>query len=268
MSKFNPVTPPGSSRNYTPIFPEIAAEFGLTCAAVYGVVWRYAQMRDGTCHAAYETLAAEIGVNERTMRRKVEELQKAKLIHLHHRKNGGPYWISISADIQSDRTESPVANSEWTESPVASGQRVRTDQTESPIKIPTKKPLKRPTKASHSRKRTRRPKRAFWEEEVKALADHFAEVSGLRIPRLEGRAFAAVTKSWKLPLTDIRDLAGSVGDARKLISQTIREMRKDKLTISAPRSIWNNALSIHARGPTNGTPEPAGFAAIREVYGG
>ena len=80
---------------YTLIFPEIAAEYGLTCAAVFGVVWRYAQIRDGTCQASYDTLTAEIGVNERTVRRKAEELQDARLTHLHHRKNGGSYWIPL-----------------------------------------------------------------------------------------------------------------------------------------------------------------------------
>ena len=271
MSEFNPATNPGSSRKYTPIFPEIAAEYGLTCAAVYGVIWRYAQMRDGTCHAAYDTLAAEIGVNERTMRRNVEELQKAKLIHLHHRKNGGPYWISISADIQSDRTESPLGTSDRTESPERPDIESATDRTQSPIRKQDKKPIKRPLNATRSRKTPRKrkklTKRPFFDLEEQALVDHFSEATGLRIPKLGGSAFGSVTKSWKMPLRGILETTGTVDGACELISRTVQEMRGKELAIAAPRSIWKMALSIEAKGETNGHAEPAGFKGIREAIG-
>ena len=248
-----------SARNYTPVFDDLVPKFGTMGALVFGVIWRYCQMRDGTCHASYETLAGEIGVTEKTIRNHVAKLTKNGLIKLHDRKNGGPYWITVSAELGSTRS-----NSDRNEIPDRVELNSGADRNEIPISNTKQETNRRPKKATPSRKRKRAP---FWNEEQKVLADHFSEVSGLPIPKLEGRAFAQVTKSWKLPLSQMFELVGSVTDARKLIAQTVREMRADKLTISAPRSIWNVALSIHARGPTNGAPEPEGFAAIREVYG-
>ena len=63
-----------SKPNYTPDFPEIAAEFSLVAAAVYGVIWRCAQMPDGAYHASYETLAAEIGVHKNSVSNHVQKL--------------------------------------------------------------------------------------------------------------------------------------------------------------------------------------------------
>ncbi|MCH8093253.1 MAG: hypothetical protein IH953_01540 [Chloroflexi bacterium] len=64
------------------------------------------------------------------------------------------------------------------------------------------------------------------------------------------------------------DLVGSVTGTKDLIALTIQQMQADKLTISSPRSIWNVALSIHARGPTNGSPEPAGVSGLRAYLEG
>ncbi len=219
---------------HTRIFDELVSEFGLVGAAVYGVVWRYCQMRDGACRASYETLGAEIGVEKSTVRRHVRKLRDAQyLAQIHNGGNSTSWFIIGEKQIGREHTK-------------------KTKE--------LNKPVKKPRNASHSRKRKRRP---FWNDDQKVLADHFSEVSGLPIPKLEGHAFAQVTKSWKLPLSQMFELVGSVTDARKLIAQTVREMRADKLRISAPRSIWNVALDIHARGPTNGSPEPKGIAGIR-----
>ena len=252
---------------HTRIFDELVSEFGLVGAAVYGVVWRYCQMRDGACHASYETLGAEIGVEKSTVRRHVRKLRDAQYLAQIHNGGNSPSWF-IMGEKQIGREHAPEkAGRQKTRVQVGREPTQREKQIGRKHTEETKelnKPVKKPLNATHSRKRKRAP---FWNEDQKVLADHFSEVSGLPIPKLEGRGFAQVTKSWKLPLSQMFELVGSVTDARKLIAQTVREMRADKLTISAPRSIWNVALSIHARGPTNGAPEPEGFAAIREVYG-
>ncbi len=252
------------SNNYTPIFPEIAAEYGLTTAAVYGVVWRYCQMRDAACHGSYETLAAEIGVHGNTVATHVEILRDARYLAVMVSPDSRTNWIVLGEKtITGDVAVTPDHHKRSVGTPTRDVVATPTRDVDKETKD-LRKPVKKPGNASHSRKRKGRP---FWNDDQKVLADHFSEVSGLPIPKLEGRAFAQVTKSWKLPLSQMFELVGSVTDARKLIAQTVREMRADKLTISAPRSIWNVALSIHARGPTNGAPEPEGFAAIREVYG-
>ena len=243
---------------HTRIFDELVPQFGLIGAAVYGVVWRYAQMRDGQCHASYERLASDIGVTARTLRTHVGKLQEAGLLSVQLQpERGGTNWIDVTPEAVSGvmtRTPERVSAPPRKEFPTPP-ERVSAKDT-------NKKPVKRPLKATPSRKRKKSP---FWNDELKVLRDHFAEVSGLPIPKLEGRAFASVTKSWKLPLSDMFDLSGSITEAKDLIALTVREMRSDKMRISAPRSIWNVALDIYARGPKSGAAEPAGFAGLREA---
>ena len=243
-----------SKTPHTRIFDELVPQFGLVGAAVYGVVWRYAQMRDGHCHASYERLASDIGITARTLSTHVGKLQEAGLLSVKS-EQGRTNWIDVTPERVSGvatRTPERVSGVPRKEIPTTP-ERVSDKDT-------NKKPVKTPLKATPSRKRKRAP---FWNDDQKVLADHFAEVSGLPIPKLGGRAFAAVTKSWKLPLSEMFELTGSVTDAKHLIELTIREMRNDKLRISAPRSIWNVALDIHARGTTDGSPEPKGIAGIR-----
>lgn len=61
---------------FTPIFD--AAVKGLdgdrTAAHAYGVVWRYDKLNDGVCRIALKTWADIMGVNEKTVRRKIEFL--------------------------------------------------------------------------------------------------------------------------------------------------------------------------------------------------
>ena len=93
------------SNNYTPIFPEIAAKYGLTTAAVYGVVWRYCQMRDAACHGSYETLAAEIGIHRNTVTSHIEILRDARYLAVMVSSDSRTNWIvlgekTITGDVQ------------------------------------------------------------------------------------------------------------------------------------------------------------------------
>ncbi len=252
---------------HTRIFDELVPQFGLIGAAVYGVVWRYCQMRDGACRASYETLGAEIGVEKSTVRRHVRKLRDAQYLAQIHNGGNCTSWFIIGEKQIGTEHAPEKGDRQKTRVQVGREPTQREEQVGREHNKETKelnKPEKKPLKATPSRKRKGAP---FWNDDQKVLADHFAEVSGLPIPKLEGRAFASVTKSWKLPLSEMFELVGSVTDARKLIAQTVREMRAENLTISAPRSIWHNALSIHARGSSNGSPEPAGFRGIREALG-
>ena len=256
-----------SKPNYTPVFDDLIPIFGTMGALVYGVIWRYCQMRDGACHATHETLAQELGIGESTVRRHVENLRDAQYLAVIFDKANASNWIILGEKQVGRESTSGRAGVQREQAGVQrehlpKGEQVSRENTEETKVL--KKPVKKPRNATHSRKRRGKP---FWNDDQKVLADHFAEVSGLPIPKLEGRAFASVTKSWKLPLSEMFELVGSVTDARKLIAQTVREMRAENLTISAPRSIWHNALSIHARGSSNGSPEPAGFRGIREALG-
>lgn len=60
--------------NFTPVSHSLAQEVGLVCAAVYGVVWRYCQMKDGICKASLDTLGSDISVDRATVMRSIKKL--------------------------------------------------------------------------------------------------------------------------------------------------------------------------------------------------
>jgi len=64
----------GTCDGFTPIIDVVADKMGLIPAAVYGVVWRYCQMRDGVCYATLETLAGHLGCNPATVLRHIKSL--------------------------------------------------------------------------------------------------------------------------------------------------------------------------------------------------
>lgn len=59
---------------FTPVIDVLAREVGLVTAVVYGVVWRYCQMKDGVCHASIETVAGHIDISPKTARRHIKTL--------------------------------------------------------------------------------------------------------------------------------------------------------------------------------------------------
>lgn len=253
---------------HTRIFDELVPQFGLVGAAVYGVVWRYCQMRDGACRASYETLGAEIGVEKSTVRRHVRKLRDAQYLAQIHNGGNCTSWFIIGekqigtehAPEKGDRQKTRV---QVGREPTQREEQVGREHTKETKEL--NKPDKKPLNATHSRKRRGKP---FLNDDLKILFDRFSEVSGIPQPKLEPKTFAAVTKSWKLPLSEMFDLVGSVTDARKLIAQTVREMRAENLTISAPRSIWHNAQSIHGRQQTNGNTSKGltGMDALKWVH--
>jgi DnaD/phage-associated family protein len=60
----------------TPAPDILVNEYGYVTALVWGRVWRHCQMYDGVCRAAVETIAAGIGMSERTITRHLEMLCK------------------------------------------------------------------------------------------------------------------------------------------------------------------------------------------------
>jgi len=65
---------------WTPVIDIIAQELGLMTAVVYGVVWRYCQMRSGVCYASVETLTEHLGISQKSVRRHLKRLCGAKYL--------------------------------------------------------------------------------------------------------------------------------------------------------------------------------------------
>ncbi len=65
--------------NYTPLFENIVQEYGITCAAIHGSVWRYCQ-QNGTCYASVEAIGARVGVKPRATINQLKTLVDAELL--------------------------------------------------------------------------------------------------------------------------------------------------------------------------------------------
>ena len=65
---------------FTPVFADIARQVGATGALVYGLVWRFAEMRDGECHASLRTMHEQSGLSRHTLRSHLEDLCAKGLI--------------------------------------------------------------------------------------------------------------------------------------------------------------------------------------------
>jgi hypothetical protein len=54
---------------FTPLIDSIVDAFGITGAAIFGMVWRYCQMKDGVCKANQETIADRLCLKRETVNR-------------------------------------------------------------------------------------------------------------------------------------------------------------------------------------------------------
>lgn len=61
-------------KNFTPVPDSLVKEYGLITAAVWGRVWRYAQMDSGKCLATHEKLSEGLNIGRRTLIRHLSAL--------------------------------------------------------------------------------------------------------------------------------------------------------------------------------------------------
>lgn len=135
---------------FTPLVDVLVKEEGLMTAAVYGVVWRYCQMKDRVCTASPEKIAGHVGASSKTVRRHIKILvEKGYLVDLtpdvkhkpHTYADAGRAKITglVTAKVEG-RTES-LASAGGTESPTSDseqsevGQKVQPGGTESPTRL-------------------------------------------------------------------------------------------------------------------------------------
>ena len=65
---------PSTMSGFTPAPDALIKKYGYMTALVWGRIWRYCQMSDGVCRAKIETIAAELGMSDRTIFRHIEPL--------------------------------------------------------------------------------------------------------------------------------------------------------------------------------------------------
>lgn len=65
-----------SSSGFTPTPDVLVKKYGISCATVWGKVWRYCQMDDEVCRAAQERLASELAISRNTLNKYLTILER------------------------------------------------------------------------------------------------------------------------------------------------------------------------------------------------
>jgi hypothetical protein len=73
---------------FTPCIDAIVKEHGIITAAVFGVIWRFCQMKDNTCWASHETIGETIGLSRQAICEHAGKLVKTGYLEIVYNEPG------------------------------------------------------------------------------------------------------------------------------------------------------------------------------------
>lgn len=85
---------------FTPVFDDIARQFGVISAAVYGRIWRYCQGDSGLCTASATTIGSALGLTERCVRGQAHMLVAAGYLQIVAQDKGRPVTYTLATPEQ------------------------------------------------------------------------------------------------------------------------------------------------------------------------
>lgn len=102
-------------------------------------------------------------------------------------------------------------------------------------------------------------KKTAQQEALAVLENEFSSITAIPLPgRATDRQKMSASVGWWQPLTQIWQLENKdTTQSLALIHAAIEKMRRDSLTIAAPRSILKVAISIHGNGKSQSSEKPA-----------
>jgi hypothetical protein len=65
---------------FTPLLDVLVERYGMMTAAVFGMMWRYYQMKDGVCRASLEKIACRLNIDRRSVIRHIRILVSSGLL--------------------------------------------------------------------------------------------------------------------------------------------------------------------------------------------
>ena len=93
---------------FTMLFDSIVEEFGLTTAAVFGVIWRYCQMEGHRCTASYRTIGKRVGLHHQTVRVHAKKLVDAGYLRVKALAGVGNIYYDTGKISNPELTEPPT----------------------------------------------------------------------------------------------------------------------------------------------------------------
>lgn len=92
---------------------------------------------------------------------------------------------------------------------------------------------------------------------IQRLEKYFSSRTNLALPaRTTEKEKRAASARWWMPLENIWKLAGGVDPAEKLITKAVIKMRRGQLTVSAPQSIEQVCIALHAEESHGSSTDP------------
>jgi DNA-binding Lrp family transcriptional regulator len=258
---------------FIPVIEVLTEEMGLIASAVYGLVWRYCQGDKGLCYASLAKMGKQLGVNPATVQRHLKTLCEQGYIkdltpdlrnkpHTYRDMGKAKIEMLVAARVE-DREAADVAecNAEQPEpepvlqsaKPHCTEQRHVAESTLSRVVVDDlveqeQAGAKAPAGASHKAREgpTNQDK-----EKRGSLADVFVEHTNIKqLPARNKTDYRRDQRLWWSPLQKILDLCdGDLDMASRLVENTVKQMRRDSLTIANPNSILNPATALHATAP-------------------
>ncbi len=250
---------------FTPVIDAILDQHGAITALVFGKVWRYCQMSDGVCTASQKRIADELGIARKTVNESIDalvtngylrDLTPGLLGSTHKYQDTGK--ASFKSSITAGVTESYNQPNE----PVTVGYTPCNPELQPPVTVGYTKidskiqeetsiadvNVSKPAPEPKQRKRKEpTPEQIERTQAEQAIAEHFQNVTKLHIPKEATKSdYATAQIRWWKPIKAILQQTNyNVEAAQFCVDTAISKMRKDRLTISAPQSILNNALSVY-----------------------
>jgi len=218
----------GKIAGFTPLMDVIAEADGIVCAAVFGKVWRYCQMKDEVCKASTDTIASGLGIDRSTVSRHLATLcEKGYIKDLSPDVRNAPHVYADAGKIRV-RVSLTVA-----ENTPTVAQRTPT-VAESRMSKDSKKDSKKETLAAKPI--------AAKHPELTTFEQSFSELTGIPLPVATAEKKATATLWW---LPTRRMVAMANGQAIEILAEAVKRMRADRLTIANPNSVEKVFTSIY-----------------------
>jgi DNA-binding MarR family transcriptional regulator len=214
-------------KGFTPVLDILIQEYDIVTAAIYGIVWRYAQMENRVCNASLKKIGERLDMSGKTAERHIKKLcDDGYLIDRtpnvrnkpHTYEVTGKAELSGSINTRSDRESDQGQTESLTRSDRESDQ----GQTESPLKKDTKK---------HNKKHKASSVSTDFGNPVSLMS--FKEIKELKLPLKEWKQYLADEKAGRHRAGVIKFLENKVATGPLLPDTEAAKLLFAKLAIEA-----------------------------------
>jgi len=243
---------------FTPCMDVIVNKYGIVTAAIFGVVWRFCQMKDGVCWASQEKIGSMVGMSRQTANEHLKKLVDGGFLRVIPASNGDTVqFVDTGKASLSIKITGGVNETDRGCKPSLQGGVNKTD-TKIVFKDTNKDiPFEKPSKEEPIRipcdidgmpddwKETKVKKSPISENELR-LANLIADSLGIKPPICNTKKeYAAAQVTWWKPIKEmLRQVDGNIQEAESIADCAIGDYRKAHLTMTSPKSVLSGFIAV------------------------